>query len=207
MAEERLFRFNWFLFVVLAVFLLMMATIVVGALRRPGVPTASVTPPNPAPAGDSLVGPLTWTLDATSDRTWAYFDFSLSSSVTSPGPLDWDLAVRRFHVIANGGEAFAGRGGIADLGVTSLDSVVEAPAEGYRATASDSTNPGIGKWYRYGYSSHLLEPNGHVYAVRTADGRYAVFEIVSYYCEGVVSGCITLRYKYQGDGSRSLARR
>jgi hypothetical protein len=203
-AEERLFRANWFLYVVLLVFVLIMASYVVGALRRPAMPSAAVTPPVPIEVGDSMVGPATWTLDATSDREWAFFDFSRNSSIRPAGPLDWDLAVRRFHVIANGGPGFAGRGGILDLGPTPLDSVVEAPAEGYVATGRDSTNAGIGKWYRYGYSSHLLEPVGHTYALRTADGRYALFEIVTYYCEGARSGCMTIRYKYRGDGGRLM---
>lgn len=202
MPAERLFRANWFLFVVLLVFILIMATYVVGALRRPSMPAGAVTPESPFLVGDSLVGPSTWTLDATSERDWAFFDFSRNSVVRRPGPLEWDIAVRRFHVMANGGSGFAGRGGITDLGVTPLDSVVEAPESGYLATERDSTNPGMGKWYRYGYSSHLLEPNGHTFAVRTADGSYALFEIVSYYCEGARSGCFTFRYKYQGSGSR-----
>ena len=43
------------------------------------------------------------------------------------------------------------------------------------------------------------------YAVRTADGRYAKFSIVGYYCGEVRSGCFTIRYAYQGDGSRRLS--
>jgi hypothetical protein len=43
-----------------------------------------------------------------------------------------------------------------------------------------------------------------VYAIRTADGRYAKLEIVSYYCPGAVSGCLTFRYAYQGSGARAF---
>jgi hypothetical protein len=43
-----------------------------------------------------------------------------------------------------------------------------------------------------------------VYAVRTADGRYAKVELVNYYCAGVGAACVTFRYAYQGDGSRRL---
>ncbi len=44
-----------------------------------------------------------------------------------------------------------------------------------------------------------------MYAIRTADGRYAKVEIVGYYCPGAEPGCLTLRYVYQGDGSRRLS--
>jgi hypothetical protein len=41
------------------------------------------------------------------------------------------------------------------------------------------------------------------YAIRTADGKYAKMRLLSYYCDGgQASGCFTLEYVYQGDGSR-----
>jgi hypothetical protein len=42
--------------------------------------------------------------------------------------------------------------------------------------------------------------------VRTADGRYAKLELVSYYCPRSQPGFVTLRYVYQGDGSRNVDR-
>ena len=190
----------------LAAFGFLLASLVVGALRRPVPAAQDVTAPNPAPVGDTLVGPATYTVDATDALRWTFLDFSRNAVVADPGPLDWDLAFRRFEIIANGGTGFAGQGGVADLGPVPFDSVREAPASGYQGTARDSTNPGVGKWYRYGYSSHLLDPKGNTYAVRTADGRYAKFGIVGYYCGEVRSGCFTIRYAYQGDGSRRLSR-
>ena len=59
----------------------------------------------------------------------------------------------------------------------------------------------IASWYRYGFFSHVLSPKAHVWAVRTAEGRYAKMEIVGYYCPGAQPGCLTFRYVYQGDGS------
>jgi len=43
-----------------------------------------------------------------------------------------------------------------------------------------------------------------VWAVRTADGRYAKLEMVGYYCPGARPGCPTFRYVYQGDGSTAV---
>lgn len=193
------------LWVLLGAFAFLMASFVVGALRRPHRIVAGATTPRPAPVGDTLVGPAEYTLDATDDRRWTYFDFSRNAVVEDPGPLDWDLAVRRFHVIANGGPGFAGRGGIADLGPAAFDTVRTAPDTGYALTDADSVNPATRRWYRYGYSSHLLEPDGRVFAVRTADGRYAKVAIVSYYCGEARAACLTFRYVYQGAGGRSLA--
>jgi hypothetical protein len=86
---------------------------------------------------------------------------------------------------------------VLDLGPVSFDSTKEVPAEGYVATVfgADTVNPAIGKWYSYSMWSHLLTSNRHVYAVRTADGRFALFEILAYYCREVGSACYTMRYK------------
>lgn len=111
---------------------------------------------------------------------------------------DWDLAFRRFHIIANAGPGFPGDGGVIDLGPVAFDSVTSVPAAGYVPTAlagRDSTNAAIERWYRYGFTSHLLTPLGHVYAVRAADGRHHVrLEILGYYCPGARPGCVTVRW-------------
>ncbi|HSR42903.1 MAG TPA: HmuY family protein, partial [Longimicrobiales bacterium] len=53
--------------------------------------------------------------------------------------------------------------------------------------------------------SHILRPKDRVFAVRTADGRYAKLRILGYYCPGARPGCLAFRYVYQGDGSRRVA--
>ena len=195
------------LWVLLGAFVLLMASIVVGGLRRPTMPTGAVTTPQPVVVADTLVGPASYTVNALDQADWTFFDFSRNAVVTQPGPLDWDLAFRRFHIVANGGPGFAGNGAVSDLGRMSLDSLRQLPDSGWTPSSRDSTNAAIRRWYDYGYASHLLEPRGHVYGVRTADGRYAAIEIASYYCQGAESGCLTFRYVYQGDGSRSFERR
>jgi HmuY protein len=51
-----------------------------------------------------------------------------------------------------------------------------------------------------------LHPKPNVYIIRTADGKYAKMRIISYYCDGgQASGCFTIEYIYQGDGSRRFA--
>ena len=118
----------------------------------------------------------------------------------------WDLGFRRYQIIANGGRGYHGEAGVIDLGAVAFTDVRTVPTTGYAVTESrpDPRNPAIASWYRYGFFSHVLSPKPHVWAVRTADGRYAKMEIVGYYCPGSRPGCVTLRYVYQGDGSPNV---
>jgi len=182
-------------------FALLITSLVIGSLTTPEFPpyTPTVPHPHPAAVGDSLVGPATYTLDASSTDRWRRFDFRRSATVDSGG---WDIAFRRFHLITAPG------GGIVDLGPVPFDSVRELPAGGYLANtnASDTTNPGVGKWYGYSMFSHLLTSKHHVYGVRTAaGGGYAKLELLAYYCRDVGTACVTFRYAYQGDGTRRVA--
>lgn len=182
------------------------AVLVASTLRRPEVPTYEPTPVRPEEVGARLVGPVTYTVDATDETRWRFFDFSSGSVVERPGPLEWDLAVQRFNVIVNGGAGFEGRGGALDLGNVAFDAVMHLPSEGYETTVvrRDSTHGTFRGWYDYGFTTHLLTPKPRVYAVRTADGRYAKVQILSYYCSGARPGCFTFRYVYQGEGGIDL---
>lgn len=173
------------------------------SLRRPSVPEFPPSSVEAEPAEERLVGPRRYTVDASSSDAWRFFDFSAGTVVEDPGPREWDLAFRRFHIVANGGEGFPGRGGLLDLGSIPLDSVEAVPRQGYVGTeaGTDTTNAATEEWYDYSITSHLLRPRPRTYAVRTADGRYAVLRVVSYYCPGAQPGCVTFRYLYQGDGS------
>lgn len=194
------------LFVLGGAFLLLMASLVIGSLTKPEFPPYSLTVPFPVTVGDSLIGPAVYTLDASATDRWRYFDFSRNAAVDPAGAGGtgdgWDIAFRRFHLVTGEG------GGIADLGPVPFDSVNELPATGYRGNdvGSDTTNPGVGKWYHYSMLSHLLTSKHRVYAVRTGRSKYAKLEILAYYCSDVGTACITFRYAYQGDGSRRIAR-
>jgi HmuY protein len=169
-------------------------------LQAPSVPTYAPTPPAVLEAGLGLVGPILYTVDASAPDVWRYFSFRAGTVVDSPGPRGWDLAFRRYSIIAGNGV------GIRDLGETRLEDVRAVPVDGYVANEQrgDPRNPAIASWYDYGYFSHVLSPKPHVWAVRTADGRYAKLEIVGYYCSGGRPGCPTFRYVYQGDGSTAV---
>jgi hypothetical protein len=143
-------------------------------------------------------------VDVSDPEQWRYFSFHVGSVIENPGAKDWDLAFRRYQIIANGGREFVGGAGIVDLGEVAFADVKTVPDAGYLATegGTDPRNPAIASWYSYSYFSHVLSPKPHVWAVRTAAGRYAKIELVSYYCPRSQPGCLTFRYVYQGDGSR-----
>lgn len=193
--------------VVVLILLAAAVVFVAGSLERPHPPEYAPSPIAPEEVDAASSGPRLTTLDATHEREWRYFDFSRGSAVDRPGPLEWDLAFRRSRIIVNGGDGFSGRGGVVDLGEVPFGDVALAPAAGYRGTEAgrDSVQPELDGWYDYGFTSHVLTPRRSVYAVRTADGRYAKVQILSYYCPGARGGCPTFRWVYQGDGSRSLA--
>ncbi len=194
--------------IVIIGFLLVAAVIfVVSSLRRTTPPTwFPVSVADPQEVGDRLVGPSVFTVDGRGD-TLTFFDFSTGSVVESPDPLGWDLAFQRFTILANGGPGFAGQGGILDLGITSLDSLTSVPTGGYAVNTPGRqvSNAATARWYEYSWTSHILSPKPTVFAVRTADSRYAVFQILSYYCPAAQAGCTTIRYRYQGAGGTVFA--
>lgn len=180
-------------------FLLLVASLLIGSLTTPEYPPFTLTAVRPIAVGDSLVGPATYTLDASATDQWRRFDFARNAVVDS-GP--WDIAFRRFHLIAGPG------GGIVDLGAIRFDSVRALPDSGYlpNAVDRDTTNPAVGKWYEYSMLSHLLTSKHHVYGVRTEGRRYAKLELLAYYCRDGGVACITFRYAFQGNGSRRVDR-
>ena len=155
-------------------------------------------PTIPQPRDTTLTSVVydTVTIDAHDEVAWHFFDFDRASPVVPPDTAGWDLAFRRFTIVP--------AGGVVDLGVSAFEAVGEAPTTGYVESTfgHDTLNTAIDRWYTYSVISHLLEPNGHVYVLRTAESRYAKLELLSYYCPGVVAGCPTFRYVYRPDGGR-----
>lgn len=190
-------RSTLFLAVGFSAFLGLITYLVAASLVRREQPTFEPTPIAPRPLKQTYVVD-TITVDARNPRQWRFLDFDRRSVVSPPDTAAWDLAIRRFHIMA--------AGEIADLGPVRFDSVMTAPAEGYVANRlrADTLNPAIARWYRYSALTHLLEPKANTYVVRSREGTYAKLEILSYYCSGLVAGCLTLRYGYRRDGTRRL---
>jgi hypothetical protein len=166
-----------------------------------GRPELATYPANAAPPDTLAIRAghaVTLTVDATSESKWRFVSLEDGRIRDTAAPLEWDLAMRRFNIIANGGPGFAGQGAIADLGEVSFDSAGVTPAVNWQVTRvrRDSANAAIARWYNYGFTSHLLEPKPYTWLVRTAHGRIARMRILSYYCPGPTPGCLTLRYAF-----------
>lgn len=177
--------------IVLGTALLAAVLLVAASLQRPTVegfvPTTTAT---------ETAGVRRFTIDATDPDRWVFFDLDEGAVRERPAPMDWDIAFQRFRVITNGGATFLGNGAAADLGEASLDSASLSGAEWTETRArSDSTNPAIGRWYRYSWTSHLLTPLPHTYGIRTAHGDSVRLRFVSYYCPGATPGCVTFEWR------------
>lgn len=181
---------------------------VVSSLSRPEPPTFPPSDPAPSPAEGRLVGPRVYTVDARRSDRWQLFSFAQGSLVDEGEASGWDLGFRRFQVIVNGGDGFAGEAGVVGLGEIGFDSVSRLPSRGYvgtRVARGDSIAAPLEDWYSYSFMSHLLSPTGGSYAIRTADGRFAKLRFLGYYCPGAQPGCVTFEYVYQGAGGPAVA--
>lgn len=170
------------------VFLALLGLLLVSSLSRRQAPAFS---PREAvtPRGDGQ-GPDTLTVDASESGQWRFVDLDRGRVLAPPDTAGWDLAFRRFHVLASGA--------IADAGAIQFDRLARPPDSGYITNTldTDSTNTAIHRWYSYSMLSHLLVPRGRLYVVRTSEGRFAKLELISYYCPGLRAGCLTFRYGF-----------
>lgn len=150
------------------------------------------------------------TVDARAREKWQYVRFSAGGVVAVAGSVlpDWDVAFRRFQVVTNSGATNpAGLAGARDMGPIPFESVDEAPGEGYLMDekAGDrvqTENATLKRWYEYDYAMHRLKPKPNVYVIRTADGRYAKIQVLSYYGPQKEAGWVTIRFAVSGQGSR-----
>jgi len=149
-------------------------------------------------------------------RHYAFYSLANKSEVlyTDSATTKWDIAVRGTTILVNGGSSGPGQGGaIVKEGLFAEQTT--APTTGYRVdTATEKaikTGSGNG-WYSYNSTTHLVVPiAGRVLLLRTATGKYARLEVVSYYKDAPTtptgtepSGYYTFRYVYQPDGSTNL---
>ena len=182
----------------------MLVTIVLVGLsiRRPELPVFAPSPILAAGESADSLEPgeaRTLTVDSSDPERWRYVDLARGTVVEAPGPTGWDLAFRRFEVRVNGGAGSGAGAGVIDLGEVPLDAVRTVPASGYvgmTASGRDTTQALLEGWYSYSFTTHVLRPEPRTFALRTATGRHAALEFVSYYCPGAQPGCVTLRYRF-----------
>ncbi|MCH8157042.1 MAG: HmuY family protein [Nitrospinae bacterium] len=173
------------------------------AVKNPVVPVVQEIPEN-------ILPPRTVMINASSENDWVYFDFSRDGVVKihDPSSLEWDLAFRRTKVITNGGATNKfGKAGLIDLGAVGFNYVTEAPLDSYvkdTATRTETENQVLLKWYRYNYFTHKLTAKPNIYAVQTADSKFAKVKFLNFYCTNKETGCIRMQYVYQENGSNQF---
>lgn len=142
---------------------------------------------------------------------------------TDAASTKWDIAFSSTKILVNGGTSGPGVGG-AFVHIGSFDTFTSIPADSIFKTdnsnaASFAITLGSGKaWYTYDGLTTLISPiAGRVLVIRTATGKYAKIEIISYYKGGVTlpaSASVndklfkqryyTFRYAYQPNGSKTF---
>lgn len=129
----------------------------------------------------------------------------------------WDIGFAGTTIITNSGVRGPGKGGAIILTDVDFNSVKEAPETGYRIENSLTdlaipTGSGNG-WYNYDPQTHIVSPiPGRVIIIRTADGKYAKMQIISYWKGNPQpidpfqhkERFYTFKYVYQPDGSRKF---
>jgi hypothetical protein len=157
----------------------------------PPSPTSRERRPNWERAGDTL------TVDASDGDRWQYVSLGQGHVLALPDTAGWDIAIQRYRVIT------APLGAIADLGPAAFENASLTSTTRFVSTTGyeHPENLAIEHWYRYNFLTHLLEPNGHVFAIRAPTGALWKLAVVSYYCPKLEAGCLTVRYAPLAPGS------
>ncbi len=121
-------------------------------------------------------------------NTKSYTYFSLASGKEVPATdaktKNWDIAFSKTTIATNSGTSGPGEGGAIVL-EKPFDQVSDAPKDGYKTDgdAGFAIPGGSGNsWYKYDMSVHAILPiPGRTLLVRTANGKVAKVEIISYY--------------------------
>jgi hypothetical protein len=152
------------------------------------------------------------------DGHYSFFSLKENKRVA---PIDsasdkWDVAFNKTTIIFNGGSSGPG---LSEAMMYSgiFEDLIEAPEEGYKSDNASSKAIAAGSgagWYNYsGPPNHIITPiPGKFIVLKTAEGKYAKMEIISYYKDAPLvpafqeasSGWYTFRYVYQDNGSRSF---
>lgn len=149
------------------------------------------------------------------------FSFAENAIVTHD---NWDIAFRGTTIIVNGGTKIGitdepERTGTAAISILSstFDGVVTIPvattfAQDAATVYAIPTGSGNG-WYNYNASNNIISPlAGKVFVVKTHNGKYAKFEILSYYQNApatpdpatAVSRYYTFNFAYQANSVTSF---
>jgi hypothetical protein len=177
-------------------------------LRRPprrallGVPlvlialTAACESDSSGPSGPPAPGTITVNASSATAYVWLSFDGDTLAVVASPGPSDWDIALRRYTAKLNGG--VAGTKGVlgynlannaaADTAeilaftpanqLAAFQAVSEADIPDDGAFTSEGLGPDFAGWFRFDPVSNGLVANpAAAWKIALASGGHAVFRV------------------------------
>ena len=119
-------------------------------------------------------------------KPYAYFSLANGKGVeaSEAKTANWDIAFSKTTIAVNGGTSGPGQGGALVL-EQPFEAVTEAPKDGYKTDHDDTfaIPGGSGNaWYKYDMSVHAIRPIiGRTLLVKTADGKFAKVQIISYY--------------------------
>lgn len=149
---------------------------------------------------------------------YAFFSLERNEVVpfTDSASAKWDIAFRSTTIITNSGTGGPGAGGAFIQKATAFDTYSSIPADStFRVDGATAlavpTGSGNG-WYNYNGATNVISPiPGNVIVVRTASGKYAKLEILSYYKDAPatptsadVARYFTFRFIYQPNGTKSF---
>src|SRR5688572_12987112 len=158
-------------------------------------------------------------LPADTGHTGIFTYYSLRTNSIIPSSdsatVNWDMAFGGTTIRVNSGTSGPGQGGAIVL-TQAFNDVTEAPASGYavdNAPVSHAIPTGSGNgWYTYNFAANTIIPTaGKTLVIKTADGKYAKVEILSYYKNAPanpdttsISRFYTFQYILRADGTRQL---
>lgn len=153
---------------------------------------------------------------AINNNRFAFFSLERNETVayTDSATGKWDIAFRGTTILTNGGASGPGAGGAFVQRSVSFDAFTSIPNDStFKTDAPPAYAIPIGSgngWYNYNFATNIITPiPGNVIVVRTATGKYAKVEILSYYKDAPatptaadVPRYYTFRFIYQPDGSK-----
>lgn len=154
----------------------------------------------------------------TSGNHYAFFSLERNEAVavSDSATSKWDIAFRSTSIITNSGTSGPGAGGAFVQKATSFDNFKTISTDSvFRVDAATSfaVTAGSGNgWYNYDFATNIISPiPGNVIVVRTATGKYAKVEILSYYKDAPASPSATdasryytIRFVYQPNGTKTF---
>lgn len=135
-------------------------------------------------------------LDASKRNAFYSLDADKKVNEADSSKLSWDIALLQTTVRLGAGTS------VIILDKQTFDKVTTAPTDGYiKDKAAQKAIPkGSGNgWYDYDRSEHTISPvPGRIFIFRTAKGKYAKLEFLSYYKDGGYgeTGFYTFRYAF-----------